>query len=313
LAQAQRTSQAPAMAFKGPSGAVYSFDIQKSDHEYKVQRLNQQDLDRNFCLATTNIFKWMQAARMELPWMQAGYRAFSEVEPQMTRRLLVASQIIKLLRPGALSEAVDNPVTTHVRIGDIGRTSLEFRYKIYFGDIHVADASTVMIATAGTPGKFKPAPVPDDVKALAASDESSVNRLMRSSLAEMPKEPPADAYIATLVVRYSDEDVNKHANHSAQARFFEDAKEAVLQDEKASPVLRGIAEQQLDTIIIAYTAEVRAMDQLEIKVGTSAASALDVWVTRVLPNPGKVAHGRMICRGGSTFDSDKRRMRSSDL
>mmetsp|Transcript_117563 Transcript_117563/g.379419 ORF Transcript_117563/g.379419 Transcript_117563/m.379419 type:complete len:302 (+) Transcript_117563:73-978(+) len=301
------------MAWVGPSGASYDFDIGKRQNEYRVHTLNQQDLDRNFCLATTNIFKWMQAARMELPWMQAGYRAFCEVEPKMTRRLLVGSQVIRLRRPGALMEAVDNEVATQVEVGDVGRTTLEFRYKILFGSQQVATGSTVMISTAGTPGNFKPHPVPDDVKALAAAEASADAKFMRETLASVAKEAPAGAYATPVVVRYSDEDVNKHANHSAQARYFEDAKEVIAHDEAASPQLREVAEQQLEAIVISYAAEVSAMDRLEVRVAAAQGCTLDVWVQRLQPNPTLVARGRIFCGGGKMEDSDDRRLRSSKL
>lgn len=301
------------MTYQGPSGASYSFDVRKRENEYKVQKLNQQDLDRNFCLATTNLFKWMQAARMELPWMQAGYRAFCEVEPKMTRRLLVGSQMIKVVRPGLLAEAVDNEVSTRVEIGDIGKSTLEFRYNIFFGTQHVATGVTVMISTAGTPGKFKPHPVPDDVKALASPEASADGKFMKSELAAVAKDAPAEAYMTPVVVRYSDEDVNKHANHSAQARYFEDAKEILTYDTHASPSLRGIAEQQLEAIIISYAAEVSARDKLEVKVSPSGTNALDVWVYRIEPNPVLVSRGRMVCGGGKVESSDERRLKSSKL
>mmetsp|Transcript_85503 Transcript_85503/g.227146 ORF Transcript_85503/g.227146 Transcript_85503/m.227146 type:complete len:303 (-) Transcript_85503:32-940(-) len=302
------------MSFAGPSGAKYPFDITQREHEYGVQALNQQDLDRNFCLATTNVFKWMQAARMELPWMQAGYRNFGEVEPKMTRRLLVGSQVIRLARPGILGEAVDNEVTTTVEVGEVGRTTIEWRYKVAFGRRQVATASCVMISTAGTPGNFKPHPVPDDVKALASPVASENAKFMKETLASMPKQAVAGAYVLATTVRYSDEDVNKHANHSAQARFFEDAKEAIAYDESASPALRSIAEQQLEAIVISYAAEVSALDRLEVKVALSSdGSALDVWVDRLQPNPTLVARGRMVCGGGKMPSSDDRRLQSSKL
>lgn len=300
------------MSFIGVSGASYAFDINQRENEYKVQTLNQQDLDRNFCLATTNLFKWMQAARMDLPWMQAGYRALGEVEPKTTRRVLVGSQMIKLVKPGALAEAVDNTVTVKVDIGDIGRTTIEYRYKIFFGSHYVASGSTVMIMTAGTPGNLKPAPVPDDVKALGASGESETNKFMKDALAGVPKEPPADAYTTRLIVRYSDEDVNKHANHSAQARYFEDAKEILRFDEGAPPALRAIAGQQLEAIVITYNAEIHAKDELEVKVSTGATGTLNVWVNRTSPNPVRVTRGCMVC-SGDIENTDEKRLNTSKL
>merc|ERR1712187_329686 len=109
---------------------------------------------------------------------------------------------------------------------------------------------------------------------------------MKSELVAVSKAAPPDAYTTAVRVRYSDEDVNKHANHSAQARFFEDAKEIIAQDVNASESLRAIAKQNLQAIYIAYTAEARALDQLTVKVATSMPEALDVWVERTHPTPG---------------------------
>lgn len=250
---------------------------------------------------------------MDLPWVQAGYRALSEVEPPMGRRLLVGSQMIKMVKPGILAEAVDNEVTLRVEVGDIGRTTVEFRCKIFFGRHHVADGSVVMILAAGTPGNFKPSIVPEDVKALAAGDPSSNAKFMKETLAAMPKDAPLDSYTTRVLVRYSDEDVNKHANHSAQARFFEDAKEIIMHDANASPVLRDIAQQQLEAIMISYSAEVSAMDSLHVKASPSSTRGIDVWVYRTDPKPTLVARGHMICSGGRIENSDVPHVKSSKL
>jgi len=304
-----------AMAFRGPLGTSYAFDVNKRINAYRVQKLNQQDLDRNFCLATANLFKWMQAARMELPWMQAGYRAFGLLAPAMTRRLLVGSQVITLVKAGALSEAVDREVTTFVEVGDVGQKAIEFRYRIFFDSELVATASTVMIVVAGTPGHFKSsAAVPEDVRALGSKEKGKDHMLMKETFKSLAKEAPSDAYAAEVVVRYSDEDVNKHANHAAQARFLEDVKELISHDEVASASLRAISQQHLEAIMISYTPfEVSAMDHLTVKVSSSIAGALDVWVYRTHANPVLVARGRMICGGGKLESSDERRLRSSKL
>jgi hypothetical protein len=41
----------------------YDFDNTVRKWSYTMQKLNQQDLDRNFSLATTHLVKWMQAVR----------------------------------------------------------------------------------------------------------------------------------------------------------------------------------------------------------------------------------------------------------
>ena len=42
----------------------YSFDTTVREWSYTMQELNQQDLDRNFSLATTHIVKWCVLCRV---------------------------------------------------------------------------------------------------------------------------------------------------------------------------------------------------------------------------------------------------------
>ena len=52
-----RTNRAEAISGYGS----YAFDNSVREWSYTMQKLNQQDLDRNFSLATTHLVKWMQA------------------------------------------------------------------------------------------------------------------------------------------------------------------------------------------------------------------------------------------------------------
>jgi len=277
-----------------------SVDVTVRESSYKVQTLNQQDLDRNFCLATTNILKWMQAARMDFPWMQAGYTGLSKVEPPAPRRMLMASQMVRLERPGILSEAVGHEVLVQCEVGTIGKSSVEFRYQIFFDERLAGTAVCTMIVVSGTPGNFKPSPVPDPLRRLAATEVSADQTALTQSLATISKQPVEGAYVYGFTIRYSDEDVNKHANHSATARFFDDAKETVAYDESADPALRAAARQQLQAIMVTYGAETRAGDQCEVRVTLAEPGVLDLWVFRVAPNSwggqaGVVSRGRLVC------------------
>jgi hypothetical protein len=107
----------------------YDFDTTAREWGYTMQTLNQQDLDRNFALATTHIVKWMQAARMDMPWLGAGYKNLNQLEPPLERRLLVGSQMVRCASPGILTQAVGNEVVTQCEVGSIGNTSMEFRYR----------------------------------------------------------------------------------------------------------------------------------------------------------------------------------------
>ena len=49
----------------------YDFDNTVREWSYTMQKLNQQDLDRNFSLATTHLVKWMQAVRIPASYRTA--------------------------------------------------------------------------------------------------------------------------------------------------------------------------------------------------------------------------------------------------
>ena len=120
--------------------------------------------------------------------------------------------MVKTLRPGILAEAVDEEVTTLCEVGSIGNTSIEFRYRILFGEREVATGCSLMICVGGTPGNLKPSPVPDDIRGLAAEGGGEDKTFMQAALKECPAEAPDDAYTLPLMIRHSDEDLNKHAN-----------------------------------------------------------------------------------------------------
>ena len=81
-----------------------------------------------------------------------------------------------------------------------------------------------------------------------------------------------------------------------------------MADEAAPAALQRIAERYLDTIIIAYQAEARALDSCEIKVSSSTDNCLDIWIYRTETNnhgdpPGLVTRGRMVT-GGDIVEPD---------
>ena len=272
------------------------------EHEYRAQRLNQQDVDRNLSVSTSSLFKWMQAARMELPWLQAGYENLAHIHPPLPRRLLVASQGLEMIRPAVLAEGLHKSVLTRVSIGKVGKTSMEFRYEIFFDAEKVADGCTVMIFATGSPGSFQLTPVPEDLRALAGVGlKASPAELSRA----VPDDAPESAYQTRAWVRFSDEDLNKHANHSAQARFLEDAREELAADEAAPAELRRLGGAKVEAVAITYVAEVRALDELEVSLAFGTAPlTLDVWVHRTRPHPRLVAKGRHGNGERCTFSKD---------
>ena len=66
----------------------YDFDHTVREWAYTMQKLNQQDLDRNFSLATTHLAKWMQAVRSpRAPTRPGGQRADASPAPGVRARL----------------------------------------------------------------------------------------------------------------------------------------------------------------------------------------------------------------------------------
>lgn len=276
---------------------------------YESHRLTQQDLDRNFGLPVATILRWMQAPRQALPWIGPIYRDLARVEPVMPRRLLVASQIVRLVEPGILRHADNQEVKVQLEIGYIGNTSIEFRYRVYYEARLVARACTTMIVVSGVPGSFKPSPVPDVLRPLASADPGEDRLFLASSLESVPKTPPPGALTTPATIRFSDEDINKHAHHPTMAHLFEEAREVALADADAPAELKRIAGQKLAAVLISYHAESRAMDECEVAVAVSSIpDALDLWVMRKRANraggqPGLISRGRLVFGGGGSTDS----------
>lgn len=278
---------------------------------YVFPGVNQEDLSRNFSLPAGTIFKWFQSARMRLPWVGAGYSKLSAEEPPANRRLLVKLQAFRM-EPGALDSAAEQVVSSVVSVGAVGGTSIEFRYQVLYGDRVVGDGVVLMVCVEGEPGKMKPAPVPARIKALAASDGNRAGLTDKAfaiaELKRVPRSPPARgdmSFAYDLIVRYSDEDVNKHANHSAYARFCEDALET-LRASCDHPLCRlldlagGYGQKRLAGVLLEYAAEGRVGDALQVCLSRSsdAPSVTEAIVdVHILRDTQLLVRGQLVLRG----------------
>ena len=203
---------------------------------------------------------------MSLPWVGPGYALLSEEEPKMTRRLVVRAQMVRF-DPGALDEAATHDVITHCDLGVIGKSSIEFKYRINYDSKQVGTGVVNMVNVGGQPGALKSSPVPDRVRGLAAVEESEDRKLMMQVLNDMPKDGPADSYVYKTIIRYTDEDINKHANHASYARFFDDAKWALaLVDTQHA--LSAVAQLPVVGVVVEYAKEARANDEIEVVLST---------------------------------------------
>lgn len=244
----------------------------QKNYEFVFPGVNQEDLDRNLALSNATLFKWFQSARMRLPWVGAGYTDFSKEEPAMMRRLVVKTQMVKM-EPGKRAEAPNKVVTSKVTVGNIGGTSIEFRYDVLFDGVKAGTGCVLMIAVGGVPGSLKPSPVPTRVKGLGDPENVQTFKPFMLEMAGKVAKPKAgeplpassnDVFLHKVVVRHSDEDVNKHANHSAYARYFEDAREILIGQGK-HPLAKEMV-GDLDTVIIEYGAEATADDVCELRL-----------------------------------------------
>lgn len=202
------------------------------------------------------------------------------------------------MAPGALAKAPDADVSILVSLGSVGRTTVEFRYRISFNGELVGTGCVLMVCVSGTPGNFKPSPIPERVRRLAPTDTYGDRAFMQRGLQEVPKETPppsSGSFTYSMVVRHSDEDTNKHANHAAYARFFEDAREvAAVSDHLVGEIARS---GDLNDMMIEYVSEVRAMDHCDVVLspskGAEGSGAIDVHVYRTNNKKGLLARGRM--------------------
>jgi len=85
---------------------------------------------------------------------------------------------------------------------------------------------------------------------------------------------PANRFEYRLQVRYSDEDMNKHANHSAYARFLEDAKQALAF--AADHPLSARAQRAICGLALEYRKESKALDTVLVCLSSRHSNALDV-------------------------------------
>eukprot|EP00811_Abedinium_folium_P028587 NODE_4435_length_1892_cov_4.226062.p1 GENE.NODE_4435_length_1892_cov_4.226062~~NODE_4435_length_1892_cov_4.226062.p1 ORF type:complete len:441 (+),score=122.47 NODE_4435_length_1892_cov_4.226062:110-1432(+) len=284
------------------SGTHYTFDVNCRAVECIYDATGQADLDRRLQLPLATLLKWMQVGRHRVPWLADGYSMLSEVEPKEARRLLVASQYITLAWPGALADAAGQNVTVQLEVGDIGRSSIEFRYGIFIGGRRAASASTVMVCVVGGIGRHTPSPVPDDLRKNASPEAGKGCNQMRARFAAVPWDAPERcAFEHEVLVRPSDEDVNGHANHTAIARFIGDAREAAMlgceNGNGKAAALHALVKCELQTLMVSYVGEVHAHERLVVKLmpAASGSPALDAWVYCTTPGPlALVARGHLI-------------------
>lgn len=243
---------------------------------FDIGQVNQEGLDRNLELPCSALFKLFQSARMRLPWIGAAYENFQTESPaDPLRRLVVKSQGISLTEAALVTSPLHRAVRTNVTLGEVGRTSIEFRYCVYYDNILVARGCAIMVSVTGAPGFLKPTPVPSRVAELAptvhdTSYSLASKRALKLAISQdqiSPTTVDSLTFETTFAVRFSDEDANKHANHTFIIRLVEDT----LASARASRgVIAALSKffifNKLINVAMEYVNEARAMDIVRVKL-----------------------------------------------
>eukprot|EP00756_Hemistasia_phaeocysticola_P067290 Hpha_TRINITY_DN9851_c0_g1::TRINITY_DN9851_c0_g1_i2::g.81335::m.81335 len=139
----------------------------------------------------------------------------------------------------------------------------------------IAHGEVIMVCVAGKPGSFKSSPAPERVRALSKARGARPRGAF--GLARVPRQPDPGAFVHTIAVRYSDEDVNRHANHSATARYVYDARMTLAQ---TNHPLSELARLPTAGIELEYLREQRAGDELKVLLGACPGGGISVHVLR---------------------------------
>eukprot|EP00750_Incisomonas_marina_P007388 INCI14900.1.p1 GENE.INCI14900.1~~INCI14900.1.p1 ORF type:complete len:325 (+),score=39.34 INCI14900.1:103-1077(+) len=251
-----------------------------STFTYETGEVNQEGLDRNLELPCSTLFKLFQSARMRLPWIGAAYEAFRAESPEdPARRLVVKSQGLMLTDAALVTSPLHRAVRTAVQLAEVGKTSIEFRYNVYFDNILVARGCAVMVSVTGPAGALQPTPVPRRIADMARTALPSqylfANKAdLRRALAPAPApafapsagDPPL-TFETTFVVRFSDEDANKHANHTFLIRLVEDTLACAHATQgKVAALAKFFIYNKLAGVAMEYLHEARAMDVVRVQL-----------------------------------------------
>eukprot|EP00755_Sulcionema_specki_P028301 Sspe_Gene.89591::Locus_61340_Transcript_2_2_Confidence_0.667_Length_1880::g.89591::m.89591 len=102
----------------------YDDGVQYVIHE----NINQDELDRDGRISFSTFFKWMQSARMALPWLGCKYVNLASADPAIVdRRLFAVSQFLSLTADVQYAGAT---VAVECRIGKVGKSSIQFVYRL---------------------------------------------------------------------------------------------------------------------------------------------------------------------------------------
>ena len=245
-------------------------------YTYDIGEVNQEGLDRNLELPCSTLFKLFQSARMRLPWIGAAYEDFRNEQPEDPhRRLVVKSQGLSLTEAGICTTPLHKSVRTKVLLADVGTTSIEFRYHVYYDNILVARGCAVMVSVTGPPGSLKPTPVPRRVADLAPSARASSYLMASKPSLRNVLQPLSNirpdfnplTFETTFVVRFSDEDANKHANHTFLIRLVEDTLACARATKgEVSALAKFFIYNTLRGIAMTYMHEAHAMDVVRIRL-----------------------------------------------
>jgi len=285
-------------------------------------RAGPADLDAFGRVPNWVVLRWLQDLRMQIPGLAALLRAGSKGDGAR-QRVVVKAQVLRWAHAGAMNGdnsylvsdhggettiSSSSPpwvtnifgVTATLRLGRVGRSSLELHYSLraHDGGARVAEALVVLVVVGAGGRPVRAIAIPEAAQPFDAAAHNAslpalpLRALIRAMLpkpaaaavpaaaaavaaatAPAPAAPPPFAYHAT--VRPSDEDANMHMNHASYARLFGDARAACVAGAagggtapQRTPVYAGgAAPAPAMAVAVEYVAEARFPDRLAVQVG----------------------------------------------
>lgn len=225
------------------------------------------DFDRNGQLPFSSVFRYCMEMRRSLLHHHATFRKYSKEGNKM----MVKAQICRFIREVVFQQA-QQEFTIDQYFDQVGGASFRFSYILYENKMPFARVMVAMINTVSLDGKTIVKRLPEYFKEEITWGQNDLEgtellqiipthflQTTSTSSKDIQQRHPTSSSttISTgypVLVRYSDEDQNKHTNASQYVKFIED----FLEDKKSG------GENIISALWMEYVKETHANDQLLI-------------------------------------------------
>lgn len=261
----------------------------KMSNEIKLL-LDLIDFDRDNSFPISSLFLWAQKCRVQI------YNSGLLLELRNTTGpLMVKAQTFEFLGERPLPFL---PITVSQSIANVGKTSLSLG--ITFRDDQeriFARGCVVMVCVREGQAREIPQAVRDELVKQISHEASSIKASLDASVsdikAKLTTARHVDARDHHVLLRYSDEDANRHVRHLRYAQFFEDSlrESGVLGDEEVYSL-------PLTLMSVEYIKETRGGEECKVTVdGCKTSTSPGAYNFIMKRNEGD----QVVCRGLARF------------